>query len=111
MITHTSCFRCRLPKEKLPSNAEIIKGILAKLDKEKNFSKEAIESTWKNVAGEKAFTHSRPTSLRKKVLTVRVDSSGWLQNLSMLHRPILKALQSSLGKDKISEIRFRIGEF
>jgi predicted nucleic acid-binding Zn ribbon protein len=40
-----------------------------------------------------------------------VDNSVWLQELSMKKRNILKGLQRELGKDKISDIQFKIGEF
>jgi predicted nucleic acid-binding Zn ribbon protein len=45
------------------------------------------------------------------VLTVCVDSSSWMQEMSMQKRRILKRLKSIFGKDRISELHFKIGEF
>jgi len=89
---------------------EIIKVVFARLESEKLFSKEDVESQWKILVGALAAKHTRPASLRKKVLTVFVDSSGWMQEMTLQKRKILKELKRLFGKDKISRIHFRIGE-
>lgn len=90
---------------------EIIRRVFAELDKKKNTSQEEILSLWRELAGERGVWHSRPSSLKNRVLTVRVDSSAWLQELVMRKRRLLKELKRALGKDRITEIRFKIGEF
>ena len=89
----------------------MIKSVFHQLESDKDISQEYIQHCWKELAGDAGFKHSKPTNLRAKVLTVRVDSSGWMQELSMRKRKILKGLQRTLGKDRISEIHFKIGEF
>ena len=91
--------------------ADIVKEVFAQLEKGKGLVREEIEAGWKKAAGESAFKHSRPMSLRKKILAVYVDSSVWLEELTIKKRFILKALKKQLGRDKISEIRFKVGEF
>ena len=90
---------------------EVIKSVFAQLEGEKNLTKEDIESHWKELVGKVGFEHSRPLTIRKTVLTVRVDTSAWLQEFVMKKRQLLKGLKRALGKDRISEIHFRIGEF
>ena len=90
--------------------SEIVKAVFARLENEKTFSKEDIEERWKELMGPAGAKHSRPASLRKGMLTVFVDSSGWMQEMSMQKRKILKQLKRQFGKDKISGIQFRIGE-
>lgn len=90
---------------------EVLKSVFAELDKKKNVSQEAVTTLWKELVGEKGLAHAKPTSLRRKVLTVRVDSSAWLQELVMQKRRLLKGLKRALGKDRITEIHFRIGDF
>lgn len=90
---------------------DIVKSVFTRIEESKKISKEDIDGLWKRVAGEAAFNHSRPTTLRKMVLSIRVDNSGWLQNLVMQKRRILKELKRELGKDRISDIHFKIGEF
>ena len=98
-------------RSKISSIGDILKNVFAELEDKKNVSKEDIELFWKDLVGEKGFKHSRPLTIRKEVLTVQVDSSAWMQELVMRKRNILKGLKRRLGKDKISEIHFRIGEF
>jgi predicted nucleic acid-binding Zn ribbon protein len=98
-------------KKNISAISEIIGGVLGKLEKQKNSSKEEMELCWRKLAGEKAFVHSRPVSMRKKVLTVRVDTSAWLEALTLDKRKLLKGLKRQLGKDKISTLHFKIGEF
>ncbi len=89
---------------------EIVKSVFAQLESEKTFSKEDIENQWKKLVGAPAAKHTRPASLRKGLLTVFVDSSGWVQEMTMQKRKILKQLKRQFGKDRISGIHFRIGE-
>ena len=90
---------------------EILKTVFGEMDTQKNLFREDVESRWKEVAGESAAKHSRPIVLKKKILTVWVDSSGWMQELTMRKRSLLKGLKRMFGKDKISELHFKIGEF
>jgi predicted nucleic acid-binding Zn ribbon protein len=98
------------PKKGITPIGDILKMVFAKLESEKTFTKEDIEGQWKEIVGEVAAKHTRPASLRKGVLTVFVDSSGWTQEMTLRKRKILKQLKRSFGKDKISGIHFRIGE-
>ncbi len=91
--------------------ADVLKSVFAKIESEKTFSKEDVNGFWKELAGEDGFRHSRPSDFKKKVLTVRVDNSVWLQELTIRKRYILKGLKKRFGKDKIAELHFRIGEF
>lgn len=99
----------------MPSGAspigDVLKTVFERLEKDKKSTKEEIDEIWKAIVGEKGFKHSRPSTLRKAVLTVNVDSSVWLHSLSMDKRQILKALKRELGKDKIQDIHFKTGEF
>ena len=90
--------------------SDVVKEVFERIQKEKNLSREAIQCIWKDLVGEKGFIHSRPTAIRKKILTVKVDNSGWLEDLVFKRRGILKGLKKVLGRNKISEIRFKIGE-
>ena len=90
---------------------DVLKAVFEKLEGEKTYTREDIEERWKEIVGEAGFKHSRPVVFRKGVISVRVDNSVWLQELVMKKRKILKGLQRDLGKDKISDIQFKIGEF
>ena len=90
---------------------DILKTVFEKIESGKTYTREDVEAQWLKMVGEPGFKHSRPIVFKKNILTVSVDSSVWLHELSMQKRKILKGLQKELGKDKISEIQFKIGEF
>ena len=100
-----------MAKEKIDFNiAQIVKGVFTDLEGKGDLTKEKIEDQWAAAAGEKAAKHSRPMSFRKQVLTVFVDNPGWIQVLTINKREILKGLKQRLGKDRITDIRFKTGD-
>ena len=90
--------------------ASIVKSIIKKLDKQSNPTSEDIEKIWKEIAGKKAASHTKPASLRKKRLMMSVDGSSWLYELTLKKSELLAGLKKRLGEDKIEELQFRIGE-
>ncbi len=99
---------------KKTQKAEGIKGILDNviggIETKARGKKEKILNAWQGIVGEKAATHSRPASIRQKVLTIEVDSSTWFYSLSLKKNSILKDINKELGEDKIKDIRFRTGD-
>jgi len=89
---------------------DIVKAVFERLEREKTLTREDVEARWKELVGEAGVKHARPVSLRKGMLTVFVDSSGWMQEMSFQKRKLLKQLKRVFGKDKILGIQFRIGE-
>jgi len=89
---------------------DVLQSVFARMESEKGLSWEEVESSWRGLVGHGAFRHSKPVALKKKVLTVFVDSSAWMQELTLQKRGILKGLKRKFGRDRISEIRFKIGE-
>jgi predicted nucleic acid-binding Zn ribbon protein len=98
------------PRRKAEPIANVLKSVFTQLESKHTLSKEAVDRSWREAVGERGFNHSRPSHIRKGVMTVSVDSSTWMQELSMRKRELLKGLKRELGKDRISEIRFKIGE-
>ncbi len=99
------------PKTRATPIGDVVRGVFSQIDQKKEMGEEEIRGVWSEAAGEAGARHSIPVSLSKKILKVHVDSPGWMQELTLQKRKVLKKLQSHFGKDKIQEIRFRIGEF
>ena len=98
-------------KEKKPEDiGHIISQVIKKLDTKTHGSVEEVVQAWKNAIEEKAISHTKPVAIKKNVLTIEVDSSTWLYFLSLKKKSILKSMEKVLGKGKIEDIRFRIGE-
>ena len=98
-------------KRKVSPIGDVLKQVFLEIEKRQEISEDEISGLWKDLVGETGFKHSKPERLKKKALTVRVDSSAWLQELTLRKHPLLKGLKRALGKDRICEIHFKIGEF
>ena len=98
-------------KRRVSPIGDVLKQVFSEIEKRQEISEDEISGLWATLVGEVGFKHSKPERLKKKVLTVWVDNSVWLQDLTLRKHPLLKGLKRALGKDRISEIRFKIGEF
>ncbi|MDA8100660.1 MAG: DUF721 domain-containing protein [Nitrospiraceae bacterium] len=65
---------------------------------------------WSGIVGQAIGRHARPTALRAKKLTVTVDSSAWMQQLSLLRPEIVAKVNSALGEQAVESITLRMGE-
>ena len=86
----------------------VVKSIIQKLDKQSNPTSDDIENIWKKVAGKKAFSHTKPASLRKKRLVINVDGSTWLYELTLKKDELLAGLKKELGEDKIKKPKLKV---
>jgi len=89
---------------------DVVKGVIKDLTTRSGPSEEEVACLWKLAVGEAAAKHSKPVSLKKSLLTVNVDDSGWLYELSTQKKSIIKKLEDKFKGKKFKEIRFRIGE-
>ena len=70
---------------------------------------EDVLDAWKDIVGDLLFKHTRPDSMERGILTVRLTQPS-AHHALMLEKPkILKRLQTQLPKAKIRDIRFRHG--
>ncbi|MFA5146496.1 MAG: DciA family protein [Candidatus Omnitrophota bacterium] len=88
----------------------VLENIIAGLKKDKAVTEEDIRAAWRRAAGRKAACHTRPVAIRRAELVVNVDDSGWLYELTLKKKDILKKLSVKLKKKKIRNVRFRIGD-
>ena len=70
---------------------------------------ETIRKEWRLTAGEELARRSRPAELRAGTLTVVVDNSPWLQELTMRSELLLRALRARYGT-AVGALRFALGE-
>jgi hypothetical protein len=93
--------------EKLSSTIERIlndRGWGAKLKEYRVFS------LWQKAVGPGIARHAQPASIRGKRLTVMVDSSAWMQQLSLMKPEVLSRVNDRLGPDGIESITLKLGE-
>ena len=66
---------------------------------------------WDRTVGEMIAVNAQPLAFKGKLLLVEVTSSVWLHELQFLKGDIIKNLNEALGKELVSEIKFKIGSF
>ena len=97
-------------KKKAEHIDSVIKTLIERLSKDGRPTSEEVGAAWADAAGEKAAHHTKPASLRKKVLVVNVDGSSWLYELTLRKESLLAEMKKRLGGEKVKELQFRIGE-
>ncbi len=65
-------------------------------------------AAWCEVAGREASSHARGFALRDGELLVFVDSSVWATELSMMSEHYRAAINTVLGKETVSSMRFAV---
>lgn len=67
-----------------------------------------LQQDWADIVGKTVAAHTRPGQLQERVLTVYVDSSAWLAELSHFGRDeMLKNLQKKYGTERIKSVRLQ----
>jgi len=97
-------------KEKPEDIGNIINQVIKKLDTKTHGSRKEIAQAWQKAVQPEAISHTRPVAIKKNILTIEVDSSAWLYFLSLKKKNILESMGKALGKGRVEDIRFRIGE-
>lgn len=73
------------------------------------FDEDQVFEAWAELVDGFVAQNARPVELRKKVLQIQVLHSTIHYELERMKGTILKKMQDRFGKDKIREIRFRLG--
>ena len=88
----------------------VITQVIKKLDAKTHGQREDVVKAWQDAIEKDAGSHTKPVAIKNNILTIEVDSSAWLYILSLKKKSILASMQKTAGKEKIEDIRFRIGE-
>ena len=68
-----------------------------------------IWSLWQEAIGPTIAENARPAAFKGQILLVHVTSSPWMQQLQFLKQDIIQKLNTALGKEMVTEIKFKIG--
>lgn len=92
---------------------ESLKQILPKVfeDLEKKKLLQNLEELWGLTIDSRAFQHTKIANFKKGILTINVNSSMWIYELTLKKDEILKGLRRKKFFKDLKDIRFRIGEF
>jgi len=63
---------------------------------------------WDKAVGKTIAKHSKPFSVKKGTLFVRVEGSVWANELSLMKKKIINKLNKMIGHESIKDIVFKI---
>lgn len=69
----------------------------------------AVRRDWSSLVGPQLSGRSRPGDLQSGTLTVVVDNSPWLQELTLREGELLSRLQARYGAGSVKALRFTLG--
>jgi predicted nucleic acid-binding Zn ribbon protein len=100
-----------MPSRKVEKLSSTIEKILRDRGWGAKLKEYRIYGVWEKVVGKGIARHTRPAGMRGKKLTVLVDSSAWMQQLSLLKPEIMGKLNGRLGEEAVESITLKLGEF
>jgi hypothetical protein len=68
-----------------------------------------FDRSWKNIAGARLASHSRPTEIRHGVLFVETEHQGWMQLLQLQQDRMLDEIQRRFPDLGVRSLAFRLG--
>ena len=86
----------------------IIGGVLSAFRHE-DMELAGLFSLWDDIVGDVVAKNARPAGFKGKILLVHVGSSVWIQELQYYKKDMIRKLNEALGKELISDIKFKIG--
>lgn len=69
-----------------------------------------LQAKWAAAVGPDIARHACPTMLNGGRLTINVDCSAWMNQLSMLSPGIISKVNAVLKNDQVKDLHFRIGK-
>lgn len=90
--------------------SSILTRVAHKLGLETRLLEFHLKRRWTEIAGAQIAAHTRPDQIRFKKLSLIVENSVWLQQLTFLKPTLLEKINESAGGKIMNEIVLRVGE-
>ncbi len=87
----------------------VIKNVLKNYRLESDEELTQIWSLWEKVVGPVIAENAQPAAFKGNILILHVNSSTWIQQLRFLKKDLIAKINDALGKEMVSEIKFKIG--
>jgi predicted nucleic acid-binding Zn ribbon protein len=90
--------------------ADTLERVIQRFDPDQRMKVYRLWTFWDEEVGEAVAAHAQPAGFRAEVLSVRVDSPSWMQELQFLKEGIRERLNRRLGEELIRDIYFVSGK-
>ena len=88
---------------------ETLQRVLQRIDPDKRLDVYRVWTFWDEEVGEAIASRAEPAGFRAGVLSVRVSSASWTQELQFMKESIRERLNARLGEELIRDIYFVSG--
>lgn len=68
-----------------------------------------LRDHWPEVVGQALAAHTRPGPIRHRVLTIYVESSAWVQELTLTKEALLTQINGAAGSPLVTDLVVKIG--
>ncbi len=97
-------------KNGFDSFSSILDAVAQRLGLSARLVEQRIARDWVDIVGEQIAVHTRPEQIRGRRLSVLVDHSVWMQQLSFLKPDLLRRIRVHTGGEAVQDLLFRIGD-
>ena len=102
--------RRRTQAKKLQHLGDILQMVLKKRGIPLNLENQRIARAWDEAVGARIAAQTRPDTIKRGVLFVKVYSSVWMQQLHFLKQEIIEKVNRTLSAEVVSNLYFTIGD-
>lgn len=68
-----------------------------------------ILDRWSDIVGKKESKHSKPIKIKKHVLELEVNGSGWVQEIYYKSSQIIENINRLFGYKRIKSLKIKVG--
>ncbi len=88
---------------------QVLDGVLKSCRSEADTGLLEVWRLWDRAVGRAVAENTRPAAFKGRLLLVYASSSTWIHQLQFLKAEIIERLNTELGRELVSDIKFKIG--
>jgi len=97
-------------RSRLTPVGDVLAGVMKDRGLEAGLRLSGLQGIWEGAVGPGVASHAAPENLKGGLLTITVDSSVWMNQLSLLRLDIMEKLNLAAGTETVTDLRFRMGQ-
>jgi predicted nucleic acid-binding Zn ribbon protein len=85
---------------------DVVDGFAASMGWESPLARAELRASWPEIVGAETAAHAEPIGIEEGVLTVRCDSTAWMQQLSLMRTTVAARIAERHAAAEIDQVRF-----
>lgn len=94
--------------DKCKKASEFLKILVDNMVNEKILKADSLQKTWKNIVGDKIFSHSKLIDISSGNLVIETDHPGWSQQILFKKNKIIESVNNLFPESKVRNIFIRV---